>query len=86
MTRSLYLCTLASLAACATQLPPAPAVAPLSTAVHDSLIPVIDLDAFVAEKVKSGFFFWDVVHPTSYGHRAIAGKLHDELVPLLGRK
>ena len=44
MTRSLYLCTLASLAACATQLPPAPAVAPLSTAVHDSLIPVIDLD------------------------------------------
>ncbi len=49
MTRSLYLCTLASLAACATQLPPAPAVAPLSTAVHDSLIPVIDLDALSRE-------------------------------------
>ncbi len=49
-------------------------------------IPVIDLDPLIQEKVKSGFFFWDVVHPTSYGHRAIAARLHDDLVPLLTAK
>jgi membrane-bound lytic murein transglycosylase D len=49
MTRSLYLCTLVSLAACASQLPPAPTVAPLSSAIQDSLIPAIDLDALSRE-------------------------------------
>jgi membrane-bound lytic murein transglycosylase D len=44
MMRSLYLCILVCLAACASQLPPAPTVAPLSTAISDSLIPTLDLD------------------------------------------
>ena len=53
MTRSVYLCTLVSLAACASQLPPAPALAPLSSAVHDSLLPVLDLDALSRESAAA---------------------------------
>jgi membrane-bound lytic murein transglycosylase D len=45
MTRPLLPCLLVGLAACASHLPPAPMLAPMTTAVHDSLIPVVDLDA-----------------------------------------
>ncbi len=37
--------TLVGLAACASHLPPAPTAMPVSAAVHDSLVPVVDLDA-----------------------------------------
>jgi peptidoglycan lytic transglycosylase D len=49
MTRLLHLCPLVALAACAGQLPPAPTAVPISTAVHDSLAPVVDLDALTHE-------------------------------------
>jgi len=49
MTRQLLPCLLVGLAACASHLPPAPTVAPMSTAVHDSLVPVVDLDALTHE-------------------------------------
>ena len=49
MTRLFLLCPLLGLVACASQLPPAPPVMPVSTAIHDSLIPVVDLDALIRE-------------------------------------
>ena len=49
MTRLLLLCSLAGLAACAGQLPPAPTAVPASTAIHDSLIPVVELSALTRE-------------------------------------
>ena len=49
MTRPLLPCLLVGLAACASHLPPAPTAAPISTAVHDSLVPVVDLDALTHE-------------------------------------
>jgi membrane-bound lytic murein transglycosylase D len=49
MKRLLQLCPLVALAACASHLPPAPTAVPVSTAVHDSLAPVIDLDALTHE-------------------------------------
>jgi membrane-bound lytic murein transglycosylase D len=49
MKRLLQLCPLVALAACATGLPPAPTAAPLSSAVHDSLAPIVDLDALTHE-------------------------------------
>jgi peptidoglycan lytic transglycosylase D len=49
MTRLLLLCPLVGLVACASQLPPAPPAVPVSTAVHDSLVPVVDLDALIHE-------------------------------------
>jgi peptidoglycan lytic transglycosylase D len=50
MTRPLVLCTvLAGLAACGGQLPPAPTTAPVATAVHDSLVPAVDLGALTHE-------------------------------------
>ena len=46
MMRPLALCTaLVGLAACTGQLPPPPATAPVAAAVHDSLVPVPDLEA-----------------------------------------
>jgi membrane-bound lytic murein transglycosylase D len=49
MTRLFLLCPLIGLAACASQLPPAPPAVPVSAAIHDSLIPVVDLDALIHE-------------------------------------
>jgi membrane-bound lytic murein transglycosylase D len=49
MTRLLLLCPLVGLAACASQLPPAPTAVPASTAIHDSLIPAIELSAYTSE-------------------------------------
>jgi peptidoglycan lytic transglycosylase D len=49
MTRLLLLCPLIGLAACAGQLPPAPPAVPVSAAIHDSLVPVVDLDALIHE-------------------------------------
>jgi membrane-bound lytic murein transglycosylase D len=49
MKRLLQLCPLVALAACASHLPPAPTATPVSTAVHDSLAPTIDLDALTHE-------------------------------------
>jgi membrane-bound lytic murein transglycosylase D len=44
---------LVGLAACASHLPPAPAATPLSAAVHDSLVPVFDLDAPMREGITA---------------------------------
>jgi membrane-bound lytic murein transglycosylase D len=49
MKRLLHFCPLVALAACAGQLPPAPTAVPMSAAVHDSLAPVVDLDALTHE-------------------------------------
>jgi membrane-bound lytic murein transglycosylase D len=49
MTRLFLLCPLIGLAACASQLPPAPPAVPVSAAIHDSLVPVVDLDALIHE-------------------------------------
>lgn len=49
MTRLFLLCPLVGLAACAGQLPPAPSALPVSTAIHDSLVPIVDLDALLRE-------------------------------------
>ena len=49
MKRLLHFCPLVALAACASGLPPAPTAVPVSTAVHDSLAPVVDLDALTHE-------------------------------------
>jgi membrane-bound lytic murein transglycosylase D len=49
MKRLLPWCPLVALAACATGLPPAPTAVPMSSAVHDSLTPVVDLDALTHE-------------------------------------
>jgi membrane-bound lytic murein transglycosylase D len=49
MTRPLLACLLVGLAACASHLPPAPTAVPISTAVHDSLVPIVDLDALTHE-------------------------------------
>ena len=49
MTRLSLLCPLIGLAACASQLPPAPPAVPVSAAIHDSLVPVVDLDALIHE-------------------------------------
>ena len=49
MTRLSLLCPLFGLVACASQLPPAPAAVPVSSAIHDSLAPVVDLDALIHE-------------------------------------
>ncbi len=45
MKRLLLAAIFVGLSACASQLPPAPTALPLSTAVHDSLVPAVDLDA-----------------------------------------
>jgi membrane-bound lytic murein transglycosylase D len=45
MTRLLLACTLAGLAACATGLPPAPAMAPMAAGINDSLLSVFDPSA-----------------------------------------
>jgi hypothetical protein len=45
MTRLLLACTLAGLAACATGLPPAPALAPMAAGINDSLLSIFDPSA-----------------------------------------
>ena len=35
-------------------------------------IPLLDANLYLAERLDTGYTFWDVVHPTSYGHRLIA--------------
>ena len=49
MKRLLLPVTLVGLAACAGHLPPAPTARPVSTAVHDSLVPTVDLEALTHE-------------------------------------
>jgi membrane-bound lytic murein transglycosylase D len=49
MKRLLQWSPLVALAACAGRIPPAPTLAPMSTAVHDSLTPSVDLDALTHE-------------------------------------
>lgn len=49
MKRLLQFAPLVVLAACAGRLPPAPMAAPVSTAIHDSMAPVVDLDALTHE-------------------------------------
>ncbi|MEP6688720.1 MAG: transglycosylase SLT domain-containing protein [Gemmatimonadales bacterium] len=47
--RLLLLCPLVGLAACASHIPPAPTAVPVSTAIHDSLVPVVDFSALIHE-------------------------------------
>ena len=35
-------------------------------------LPLLDADRFLAERLDTGFTFWDVAHATSYGHRLLA--------------
>ena len=49
MKRLLLPVTLVGLAACASHIPPAPTAMPVSAAVHDSLAPVVDLDALTQQ-------------------------------------
>jgi membrane-bound lytic murein transglycosylase D len=49
MKRLLLSVTLVGLPACASHLPPAPTAMPVSTAVNDSLVPMVDLDALTHE-------------------------------------
>lgn len=44
---------LVGLAACASHLPPAPTATPVSAAVHDSLVPIVDLDAPTRESTAA---------------------------------
>jgi lysophospholipase L1-like esterase len=43
-------------------------------------VPVIDLHAEVRKADSRGFLWWDLVHPTSFGHRVIA----EALAPVVG--
>ncbi len=47
-------------------------------------IPLFDLHEAVQNAQDDGLFWWDVVHPTSYGHRRIAEALLPLLKPFLG--
>jgi membrane-bound lytic murein transglycosylase D len=47
--RLLLLCPLVGLAACARAIPPAPSAMPVSAAVHDSLVPVVDFSSLIHE-------------------------------------
>ena len=47
--RLLLLCPLVGLAACARAIPPAPSAMPVSAAVHDSMVPVVDLSSLIHE-------------------------------------
>src|SRR5882724_1124502 len=71
MTRQLFPCLLVGLAACASQLPPAPTVAPMSTAVHDSLIPVVDLDAITHEGAAADAVVLNDLAATSPDERVV---------------
>jgi len=42
-------------------------------------VPVVDAHAYLAERSDRGFLWWDVVHPTSFGHRLIAECLAEEI-------
>jgi membrane-bound lytic murein transglycosylase D len=49
MKRLFVTASLVGLTACASRLPPAPTAIPVSTAVNDSLVPAVDLDALTHE-------------------------------------
>ena len=46
---------------------------------------LVDLHGQLVERADSGLLWWDVVHPTSYGHRLIAECLVPPIVELLAR-
>jgi len=45
-------------------------------------LPVVDMQALMAERYDSGFQWWDFVHLTSFGQRQFAELLHAELLRL----
>lgn len=49
---------------------------------HD--VPLVDMHAWLRDHAQRGFQWWDVIHPTSYGHRLIAERLVDEVRALVG--
>jgi membrane-bound lytic murein transglycosylase D len=53
MKRLLQFAPLVALAACAGQLPPAPSATPVSTAIQDSLVPIVDLEALTHESSEA---------------------------------
>jgi lysophospholipase L1-like esterase len=46
-------------------------------------VPVVEMDAYLAEHHDDGFLWWDHVHLTSFGHRLFADRLAPELRRLL---
>jgi lysophospholipase L1-like esterase len=51
-------------------------------AAHHGL-PVIDMEAYLAQRKDAGFLWWDFVHLTSFGQRLVADKLAIDLPQLL---
>lgn len=50
-------------------------------------VPVLDSHGYISERFDDGFLWWDVVHPTSYGHGLIADFLTPRIVEQLrGRR
>lgn len=42
-------------------------------------LPVVAAHEYLAERLDTGFLWWDVVHPTSYGHALIAEAIWPEI-------
>jgi lysophospholipase L1-like esterase len=49
-------------------------------------IAVLDLQEYLAEHRDSGILWWDVVHPTSYGHQLIANRLAPAILTIASRQ